>query len=460
MFEIDNSYFGIIIILLQIISVISLLYRDKSLRSQLLWIFLILFTNLWGVCLYWLITLKKRSKADSFSLKKYGAITNKCDDSNIPAKLHQLLNEYYIKGYTYNNQKFIQDNKSIFKALYTSIKSAKKSIYICSYIFSFDKYNALLARELLKKKTEGIKVYIIVDAFGTNTLLSPFKIARLLYMKYKGISIKAFSPLTKGLATGSFNQRNHRKMYIFDQEICFIGGANLSKDFLSNQKDVWQDSLINFSGDLTLFYANLFISDWNFIASKKQAIDYIDYKATADDDYLCAYPIPLGPDVYKEIYFNVVSVAIARADECVTIVSPYFVPPHSLLEIIKNASLSGVKIIVIIPRTTDGRLMNRLNYSYTDEVKKCGVDIIYTKKKVHSKLVLIDHKFTFIGSVNFDYRSLLINYEVSSIFSDEKIVSEVEGFVNKLKSDSVNKTDGYTGWKIVDKATRLLSPIA
>lgn len=460
MFEFENPYISGIVFILEVLSIISLLYRNKSLRSQLLWISLIIFTNLFGVIIYWIITLKKRKETDCFDLQQQQKATTDCSNSKLPREILNILDKYSIKGHLYSQQEFIYRNKAVYKKLYDHIRDAKESIYICSYIFSFDKCNAILVRQLLKKVNSGVKVYIIVDAFGTNTLLSLRNIFRLLCLKYKGINLRTFTPLTKGIFSGSFNHRNHRKIYIFDSKTTFIGGANLSKDFLSDEKDVWQDSLIKFEGDLSYFYSKLFISDWNYVSSTKINQEFsLKSEIEINDKSLCAYPIPSGPDIQREVLYNVLSTAISRATKSVTIVTPYFVPPRPLFDIIKNSCLSGVKITVFIPLKTDTYLLNKLNYSYTDELKKYGVDIFYTYRKVHSKIVIIDDSYLFIGSVNFDYRSLLINYEVTTIFSDDKTVGEVTKFVTMLKNNSETQQQYCIKWKLLDKIIRLLSPI-
>lgn len=460
MFETHSIYINIVVFLLEAISIISLLYRNKSLRSQIAWIILIIFTNIFGVVIYWLITLKKRKATDSFDLKKQLKPNIKCEDHNIPIKIQNLIRKYNVEGYSYYDQEFIYNNKLVYKNLYRNIKVAKESIYICSYIFSFDRYNAILVKELLKKAKSGVKIYIIVDAFGTNTLISITNIVRLLLLKRKGLNIKVFSPLTKGIFSGSLNHRNHRKVYIFDRKISFIGGANLSKDFLATHKDVWQDSLIMFKGELSSFYSKLFVSDWNFISSNK--IEDYNHSTDCDislDEASCAYPIPSGPDVEDEVLYSVLCTSIAKAENSVVIVSPYFVPPKALLDIIQNASLSGVKITIFIPLKTDTYLLNKLNYSYTDEIKEFGVEVLYTRKKVHSKLVIIDESYAFVGSANFDYRSLLINYEITAIFSDKKTLNEIDCFIKILKDNSITKEQACTKSSIFDKLMRLLSPI-
>jgi phosphatidylserine/phosphatidylglycerophosphate/cardiolipin synthase-like enzyme len=55
-----------------------------------------------------------------------------------------------------------------------------------------------------------------------------------------------------------------------------------------------------------------------------------------------------------------------------------------------------------------------------------------TPKLVHAKFIIIDDQYLVIGSHNYTETAFLMNYEVSVIIEDEKVVKRVKEFFNNL----------------------------
>src|SRR5262249_54215006 len=102
---------------------------------------------------------------------------------------------------------------------------------------------------------------------------------------------------------------------------------------------------------------------------------------------------------------------------------------------------------------------------YWDEALRAGVQVYqYTRGMMHSKMVLVDGEWASVGSANFDYRSLYLNFEANCLLYAPDLVAELEeAFLADLRSSirltpSVSARRPLPG-RVVENACRLLSPI-
>ena len=88
-----------------------------------------------------------------------------------------------------------------------------------------------------------------------------------------------------------------------------------------------------------------------------------------------------------------------------------------------QASKKGVKIQVIL----DEKKVKEDNdiYKY---LKDNDIEIIISKKKLHTKIAIFDNKVALIGSVNWTKESFEENYESMLISNNKEIISDIDNF--------------------------------
>jgi cardiolipin synthase len=229
---------------------------------------------------------------------------------------------------------------------------------------------------------------------------------------------------------GRFNQRTHRKIAIIDGRLGYIGGHCFVDTWLGTAQDKkhFRDITARVEGPVVRQLQATFADNWieetgEVISGEKY---FPELKEEGTTDGLIAWVSPNGgPSSLKLLHY----IAIKQAKESITIQNPYFLPDPDARDALIEAVERGVEVRVMIPETdaTDAKLVSHASHHHYGTLLKKGVRIFdYQKTLLHQKVFTIDHKWSSIGSTNFDDRSFEINREVSLVVFDEKIAAELE----------------------------------
>ena len=156
------------------------------------------------------------------------------------------------------------------------------------------------------------------------------------------------------------NYRNHRKMTIIDNKILHTGGMNLGEEYITGGKrfETWRDTNIRITGEQIIDYLVIFFTDWLNSGGKqdfeKEEMENIikENKMENTEPYLMQVSSS-GPDTVWTSLKYMYSKMISIAEKEVLIQSPYFIPDTSLMSQLQIASLSGVKIKLMITGVPD-----------------------------------------------------------------------------------------------------------
>jgi cardiolipin synthase len=94
-----------------------------------------------------------------------------------------------------------------------------------------------------------------------------------------------------------------------------------------------------------------------------------------------------------------------------------------------------------------------------------GVKVfLYEKGFLHAKTSIIDGKIAYVGTVNLDFRSFYINYEVAAVISNKDFCADMEKQfeIDKGNCEEINIKDWKKrkAWKRgFDSLCRLLAPL-
>ena len=109
--------------------------------------------------------------------------------------------------------------------------------------------------------------------------------------------------------------------------------------------------------------------------------------------------------------------------------------PEILLRELGDAARRGVRVMVVLEQDvkTDSTV-NRDNQNASERLKKAGVEVHFDspKKTMHTKLAVIDGRYTFIGSHNLTQAALKHNHELSVLVDSPAVAQETLNYIKDL----------------------------
>ena len=462
--------------------VISIIYDKRDPVKSLSWILVVALIPFVGSLLYFIIGQSFR-KQKIFN-QKY---KNSCPNNNklisrqlykINSPLLSLVERPFYRDIATlllnNNQAPYFENKSLniyadgselFDNVFKRIKEAKSHIHLESYIICDDNLGTKMADALIEKALEGVEVRVIFDDVGSWKLKKEY-INRL---KGAGVKIYPFMPVLFPLFTSKINYRNHRKIIVIDGTIGFTGGMNIADRYIDGPKYIagkWRDTHIEIDGGSVSTLQSIFLSDWAFVSGENVHDDEIYFPRYEKCDSGVVLQIASsGPDSDWAAIMQVFFAAITKAQDHIYIVSPYFLPNESILTALKVAALSGIDVRIIIPNSSDTKIVYWATRSYITELVKSGVKIyLYRGGFIHSKVIVVDGIFGSVGSANMDIRSFEDNFEVTAFIYDIEKCRELEDI---FAADLTLSRQVHLRWwlkrlllhRFYESLARLLSPI-
>lgn len=366
---------------------------------------------------------------------------------------------------TQNNRvQIYTDGKQKFDALFKDIDAAKNHIHLEYYIFKNDDIGNRMLELLIKKAEQGVKVLVLYDDIGSNSLPKNF------FNNFFRAGGRAAASLPSKLpfANPRVNYRNHRKIGIIDGNLGYIGGFNVGDEYLGEKGKFgyWRDTHLRIEGDAVHSLQHRFLSDWNQ-ASKKYPVMYAHtYFPSGNTSGEAEIQIVAsGPDEAMDQIKNGFLRMIASAHKSIYIQTPYLIPDLAVLDAIRTASLSGVDVRIMIPNKADHIFVYSASLSVAEELLSAGVKIYaYDNGFLHAKTMTVDGKVLSTGSANMDVRSFSLNFEANAFIYDVKTAEEmIRVFSNDLKLSKEITSEYFKDLSLFERfrlqVARLIAPI-
>ena len=432
----DVHIFVFICEILSVFAFIDIVSQKKrSPTSLVAWLLAIILIPYIAVPFYFYIGIRKRKHTSvKPKIHMHGNPDRLVADFNHPIS-DVLIRSGMRKPTIDNTFEFIHDGVKAYEVLMQNIKSAESSIYMSTYVFQNDSTTALITEALCEKARQGVEIKLLLDAIGSFNIYLRQKPLKAL--KKCGVKVKFFMPIFQNPFKNAVNLRNHRKIYVFDKKIVLTGGMNLGDEYLGPMpnKNRWGDLLFSIKGHAVIHLHNLFVADWQY-ATKEKIKRLV--KVPINDGHDIIQIAPSGPDVEIDALFNSLLCGIYNAKDRVWIVTPYFIPSEELLRALIVAYSKGVDVKLITPMQSNHHLADLGRSSYMQRLYDVGIDVcLFNKQMIHAKAILFDSS-VMLGSVNVDYRSLFLNYEVATFAYSEHIVEAVKLWMDSLLVDSTH----------------------
>jgi cardiolipin synthase len=309
------------------------------------------------------------------------------------------------------NIDFLESGEIAYARLIQGIREAKSSIDIAIFIFSRDEVGKSILSELTLRAKAGVKVRILVDAWGSSIFVRP----SFRELQKSGGRVAYFMPLIHLPFRGKTNLRNHRKIALFDKQRAWFGGMNFAKEYLGPTpfSGRWQDISVELEGNAVGDLSDIFESDWSFAVGTPAPA--ILARQNTDENSQSPHFVQVvasGPDVPDDPLYEILLESCFEAKSRIWIATPYFIPDDSLIKGLELACKRGIDVRLLIPKKSNHLFADLSRGTYLSQLADAGGHIHFLDGMIHAKMTLIDQEYALIGSANFDLRSLLYNYEL------------------------------------------------
>lgn len=387
----------VIIWLITLIAVISVAKRGASTEVNFALVLMITALPVLGAVIYAVFSHRRKER---------GTLTVENADPQTPMENAAL---YYCGtcGADYDSAEYFRCGEEYFNKLMRAIEKATKTVYLEYFIICRGKIFSRLLAALKTARGNGAEIKIIADGVGC-----AFKAGRREIKKLKaaGAEIKIFHKLVP-LLSPRINLRDHRKIAVIDGKTAFTGGINIADEYanIDSPYGYWKDTGVAVYGAAAAVFEGMFLSLWNGSC-------IMQIPEGGKGRCLPFYDSPSARSGFCESAYLQ---SISSAKERVHIFTPYFCANEKLACALEFAARRGVDVRVIIPHIPDKKYAFELTKTSALPLAAAGVKFYeYTPGFMHAKSMVCDD-CVFIGSYNFDFRSMRLNYECGIMFEGE-----------------------------------------
>lgn len=292
----------------------------------------------------------------------------------------------------------------LYEAMLADLQAATRSIRFESYIFASDGIGAIFIAALLAAAKRGVSVAVRADHAGSFFTLSKSDIGRL---REHGVDFhwsRRWSPSHPFV----FNQRNHRKLLIVDEQVAYLGGFNIHapSSLRLHGPSRWRDTHLRLVGPLAAEAAAIFDA----------CSETVHEPVRIPPEVGMTRLIPNSSRRCRYVWRCVLHDALQEARARVWVTTPYFVPDRRLQGQLRAAAARGIDVRLLVPGKSDVPIARWAAHAAYAQLLECGVRIFeYLPRVLHAKTMLVDDRWAAIGTANMDYRSLFVNDEINLV---------------------------------------------
>jgi len=357
-----------------------------------------------------------------------------------------------------NQIQLLHCGAEFFPALEKALDEAQHEVYLQTYIFEEDDSGKRIAEAFKRAAARKVKVCVLVDGFGSGSMSKQFE----RDMLDAGVHLLFYR---RGFPLFSFKlsrlRRLHAKVAVMDGKVAFVGGINLIDDLnLSGGEAPRIDYAVRIEGPMVADIYHEASRLWRRIAwmhlrRRVGGTRKVPQTQPFKDGIRAAF-VTRDNVLHRHDFEREYLSAIANAKYDIVIANAYFLPGRRFRQSLIAAAERGIKVKLL--------LQGRMEYfflfathSFYDSLMRCGIEIYeYQKSYMHSKVAVIDKRWSTVGSSNLDPFSLLLAREANVIVQDRGFAEELCADIHRTIQEGAERIQPET-WKEQPMHKRFIS---
>jgi len=316
---------------------------------------------------------------------------------------------------------FLRDGVEAFPAMLEAIRKAETEVLMEMYWISADACGTKFRDALVERAAAGVSVRVVWDPLGSlgtpNSWWDPLRKAGGHVAEYHGLIAFAHD-----LKLGRLEHRDHRKLIVVDWLIGFVGGLNISCEWLPSNEGGggWRDDAVAVRGAAASELRSLFFETWRRMTRERHREIQPFPAKRARPVWVLANNWRRRRGIRREYLFR-----IRNAKLSVDIANSYFIPDAGVRRALFAAVARGARVRVLVPAHGDVPIVQYAVEALFEQLLKQGVEVYSLGgPMLHSKTAVVDD-FATVGSYNLDERSWRKNLEVNLAVEDAAFADHV-----------------------------------
>lgn len=322
-----------------------------------------------------------------------------------------------------------------FRVIIENIRSAQTTIDLESYIFARDPFTERIENELVTAAKRGVKIRILVDGIGAMSWLGRINQELL----ETSCQIRVFHPVRfsvfeAGRVFLRINKRDHRKVWLIDEQKAWVGSMNIASEHLREFRgdDAWRDTALGVTGESIWILREAFQRTWD-------KSEPYPHNPTWKRVFKLRKRLPKNSVVrlndsrrLRKAGTRDLRKRVRSARHRVWLINPYFAPNPFFLSAVIKSKHNGCDVKLLVPRVSDVFFMKWVAQSYYGALLKVGIEVYeYQPRFLHAKSVVIDDWAT-IGTSNLNSRSFRHDLEVDLVVTKP---ATLEALISQFQKD-------------------------
>lgn len=343
-----------------------------------------------------------------------------------------------------NKIEILLNGEGTYPVLWKDIASAEKTITVQMYYSQPGAVADTMAKYLVERAKDGVRVLVMLDAFGSQPLGKEW-VSRLTTA---GVEVAWLRPL-KWYTLHKAAQRSHVRVVVVDGSIGYTGGFGLADYWLGDGRHdgQWRETNVRFQGPTVAGLQAAFAAGWAETTGELLTGDLffppISFDADGSVNAGLMHSLPTIGSTTAERF---IALTIAGSRKTLYISNAYFVPNVDFCTLLVTAAKRGVDVrILTVGSRTDVKSTWYAGRALYEGLLEGGVKIYeYEPTMMHAKSIVVDGLFVAVGSMNFDNRSIAFNNESQIVALDAGVGKKMdEIFLEDLKYSEEIKLETF-----------------
>ena len=327
-----------------------------------------------------------------------------------------------------NRLLLIESGEERLAALLELIAGAQQCVKMLMYMFNADHAGEKVRDALVVAAERGVEVRILIDGFGSAAPSDYFDVLNRI-----GGEECVFNP--------SYGRRyllrNHQKLVIIDDVTAIIGGANIDDTYLCDRgARHWRDLWLRLDGPEVAVPSQYFDILFRWSSSRRRpSLQYARHRLAEYSEWRGPLQWKFsGPLSMRNSWWRSIGRDIKRGKQ-LDMIFAYFAPPGAMVRRIGRLGRRGRARIITAAKSDNNATIAAARHSYSRLLRRHVEMYEYQPAKLHTKLAIVDD-VVYLGSSNFDYRSLYINMEIMLRIEDAGFADAMRGYFDREIEDS------------------------